>query len=96
MPDLDDLDSTKICEKCKSVMKLHSKHARLQWFEYVCPICDESVYNNYFPTNEMIIEEESEDLFYYINKHQSECDKNLYKEILINLVEKLNKKISLL
>jgi len=86
------LDFTKICEKCKSVMKVHCTHPRLQWYQYVCPICDESDYNKYFPTESMIVEYESKDLFDYIN--QDQYDKNLHKKILINLVEKLNNKIA--
>ena len=91
-----DLEPIRICEKCESVMRLHCQHPIMQWYEYLCPKCDESVYNKLFPTEKMQVEYISKKLFDYINKDLKKYNKddNLNKEILLDLIEKLNNQIN--
>jgi hypothetical protein len=86
-----DLDPTKKCENCDSIMKLYWIHPRLQLGQYICPVCNELEYNDNFPTDEMKIEDESQYLFDYINKDV--FDKDMHKKVLMNLVEKINKSL---
>jgi hypothetical protein len=84
------LASTRICDICESICKLHCKHPRMGWFIYLCPKCDEEEYITYFPNKTQIIKNWSKRIIETIKDELKWIEPEYKNDVLEKLKEDIN------